>query len=64
MKILLRSTIGLIAIILVVDALLLIVRGVLLTYEAIHNLLMRPELARPCSPASRPSTCSSWPSPS
>jgi uncharacterized membrane protein YqhA len=51
MKILLRSTIGLIAVILVVDALLLIVRGVMLTYEAIHNLLTHPEMARPLIPS-------------
>jgi uncharacterized membrane protein YqhA len=51
MKILLRSTIGLISVILALDALLLIIRGVFLTYEAIHNLLMHPGMARPLLPS-------------
>jgi uncharacterized membrane protein YqhA len=51
MKHVLRFAIGLISLILILDALVLVVRGTLLTAEAYHNALTRPDMERPLLPA-------------
>jgi uncharacterized membrane protein YqhA len=50
MKYILRSTIGLICLILVVNAVTLVLRGVLLTYEGYHNVFTQPDMERPLLP--------------
>jgi uncharacterized membrane protein YqhA len=51
MRYVLRAAILLIGLVLVLDALVLVGRGLWYTYEAYHDLLMRPEVERPLLPA-------------
>ncbi len=51
MKYIMRGTIGLICIILVLNAVVLVLRGVMLTYEAYHDLFFQADIERPLLPA-------------
>ena len=50
MKYILRGTVGLICIILVMNSVALVLRGVMLTYEAYHQAIVHPEVDRPLLP--------------
>lgn len=51
MKYILRGTVGLICIILVLNSVALVLRGVKLTYEAYHQAIVHPDMDRPFLPA-------------
>jgi uncharacterized membrane protein YqhA len=51
MRLVLRVAVMVIGLVLVIDALVLVFRGLWMTYEAYHNLLTRPDIERPLKPA-------------
>ena len=51
MRLVLRIAVMVIGLVLVIDALVLVLRGLWMTYEAYHNLLTRPDIERPLMPA-------------
>lgn len=51
MKPVLRAAVMVIGLVLVIDALVLVLRGLWMTYESYHHLLTRPDIERPLLPA-------------
>lgn len=51
MRLVLRAAVMVIGLVLVIDALVLVFRGLWMTYEAYHDLLTRPDVERPLLPA-------------
>lgn len=51
MRLVLRAAVMVIGLVLVIDALVLVCRGVWMTYEAYHHMLLRPDIERPLLPA-------------
>jgi len=51
MRFVLRTAVMIIGVVLVLDALVLVGRGLWMTYEAYHDLLIHPEMERPLLPA-------------
>ncbi|MBL8003443.1 MAG: YqhA family protein [Flavobacteriales bacterium] len=51
MRSVLRAAVMVIGLVLVIDALVLVFRGLWMTYEAYHDLLTRPDVERPLLPA-------------
>ena len=51
MRFVLRTAVMIIGVVLVLDALVLVGRGLWMTFEAYHHLLTRPDIERPLLPA-------------
>jgi uncharacterized membrane protein YqhA len=51
MRFILRAAVAIMGVVLVLDALVLVARGLRMTIEAYHHLLTRPDMERPLLPA-------------